>query len=148
MTRRQGWSFFLALLVFVTIGTSPAWSAEAPSSETKSFSYQPKGHRDPFIPLVLNGKMVGAGLLGGNRPTLNGILWDQHGRSIAMINDTEMKVGDTLGEYRVKEIRRDAVVLQSGANTVTLQISFETAPASRAKKPRPMKGSTTGGTAH
>ena len=148
MTCRPGPSRCIALTALIMIGGPPVWSAEVMSSGAKPFSYQPKGHRDPFIPLVLNGKMVGGGLLGGSRPTLNGILWDPRGQSIAMINDTEMKVGDAIGEYHVKEIRRDAVILQSGVDTITLQISFETTPSSHPKKPRPMKGSTTGGAAH
>jgi len=66
---------------------------------------------------------------------LYGILWDSAGNSIALINDTEVKVGDTVKGYRVTEIRQDAVVLTNGGEPVVLQIAFETPPS----------GTTTGG---
>ena len=56
---------------------------------------------------------------------LYGILWEPGGQSIALINDLETKVGDAVGGYQVKEIRRDAVVLVNGGEPVVLSISFD-----------------------
>ena len=70
---------------------------------------------------------------------LYGILWDPGGNSIAMINDGEVKVGDWVGQYQVKEIRQDAVVLDSGtaAEPLVLKIAFDA--------PAPAVGTTKGG---
>lgn len=98
-------------------------------------SYDAKGKRDPFIPLVREGRLVSAtaGEVGDfSNPTLAGILWDPHGNSIALINDMEVKVGDILGEYEVTDIRPDAVVLMRQGKPLVLQLSFEQTPADEA----------------
>ena len=96
------------------------------------FRYDPGNHRDPFTPLVRDGKPVGSikpgGAIDASKPVLLGILWDPSGHSMALINDTEVKVGDTVGGYKVAEIRQDAVVLTGGGEPVVLQISFDTPP--------------------
>lgn len=98
-----------------------------------AFRYDAKGRRDPFVALVRNGQLIsvtGDVSLQLSRPVLYGILWDSGGRSIALINDTEVRVGDMVSGYRVTEIRQDAVVLAvEGGEPVVLQIEFETPPA-------------------
>ena len=129
----------LLLLVMsgaVLIGSLAA--AEEPSQKT-GFRYDAAGRRDPFMPLVLNNRLVSTGG-GGSRdlsqPVLRGILWDPSGRSIALIDELEAKVGDTVRGYRVAAIRRDEVVLESeDGQSMVLQIAFET----------PSSGTTTGG---
>lgn len=121
----------------VLIGSLAA--AEEPAQQ-KGFRYNAGGRRDPFMPLILNNRLVGAGAGGGSRdlsqPVLRGILWDPSGRSIALIDELEAKVGDTVRGYRVAAIRRDEVVLESeDGQSVVLQIAFETPPS----------GTTTGG---
>ena len=78
-----------------------------------------------------------------DKPVLYGILWDPNGHSLALINDTEAKVGDTINGYQVTEIRRDAVVLSvEGGEPVVLQLTFDTPPGALAPRtPR----TTTGG---
>jgi hypothetical protein len=114
------------------------WAAEEPKKR-EPFVYDAKGHRDPFIALVRDGKLIGTqkgAPLDTSKPVLYGILWDPHGQSMAMLNDTEVKVGDTVGIYQVLEIRKDAVVLSAGGDPVVLQIEFETPP----KSPQEPKG--------
>ncbi|MBI3088412.1 MAG: hypothetical protein HYY91_05985 [Candidatus Omnitrophica bacterium] len=93
--------------------------------------YDAKGKRDPFVPLVREGRFVSA-VAGGvgdfSNPALAGILWDPSGHSIALINEMEVKVGDVLGEYEVSEIRQDAVVLMRQGKPLVLQMSFDSAP--------------------
>lgn len=60
---------------------------------------------------------------------LRGILWDSAGGSIALIDEAEVKVGDTIGAYRVTEIREDAVVLADGGQPVVLKIAVEALPS-------------------
>ena len=131
---------FPALLV---VSAALVWAAHEPSEKDGAFSYDPAGHRDPFVPLVRDGRLVGVATPGTSRPTdkpvLYGILWDPGGHSIALINDAEAKVGDTVGGYRVKEIRQDAVVLTNGGVPVVLEIMFEAPPSTLSP------GATTGG---
>ena len=92
--------------------------------------YDSKGKRDPFVPLVRDGRLVGVAsetptTVSTAPPHLLGILWDPAGHSIALIDNTEVKVGEMVGPYRVTDIRKDAVVLEGEGNTLVLQITFD-----------------------
>jgi len=101
----------------------------AADQQDQPWSYDPKGKRDPFIPLVRDGRIVSVtGDLsspGASVPLLAGILWDPGGHSIALINDTEVMVGETVSGYQLAEIRPDAVVLVRDGEPLVLQITFE-----------------------
>ena len=110
---------------------SMAWALS--NVKLDAFRYNAKGRRDPFVPLVRDGQLVSVSQsapMESSRPMLRGILWDAGGHSIALINDLEAKVGDTIGDYQVQEIRHDAVVLTNGAEELVLEISFEAPPSS------------------
>ena len=97
--------------------------------------------RDPFVPLIHDGQLLTAST-DASHPndaplTLSGILWDPAGNSIALINETELKVGDTIQEYRLTEIRSDAAVLARGEESVVLQIVFEDAPSPQRAPSKP-----------
>ena len=114
----------------LTMG-SMAWALS--NVKLDAFRYNAKGRRDPFVPLVRDGQLVSVSQsapIESSRPMLRGILWDAGGHSIALINDLEAKVGDTVGDYQVQEIRHDAVVLTNGAEELVLEISFEAPPSS------------------
>ena len=121
----------------------PTWAIEPSTKDQESFRYNAHGRRDPFVLLVRDGRLVGGvqNMRGGDGSTLvlHGIVWDAGGHSIALIDDTEARVGDTIGEYRVQEIRQDAVVLTNGGEPVVLRIAFEAPPS------EPPSGTTTGG---
>ena len=120
------------VLSLVWLGVGPVWAAERTPTQPASFQYDSKGRRDPFTPLVREGKLVNVipgTQLSVSRPVLFGILWDPGGQSLALLNDTEAKVGDMIGGYRVAEIRQDAVVLIDGGEPVVLQLVFETPPS-------------------
>lgn len=118
----------MALLV---CGATPLKAEEQSSGSRVPVVYDAKGRRDPFMPLVREGRLIGPskGPTGGAAPLLYGILYDPAGQSIAMINDQEVRVGDTVGGYQVAEIRQDAVVLKSGGEPLVLQIDFQTPPS-------------------
>ena len=105
---------------------------EKPSADQGApFRYDSGGRRDPFMPLVRDGRLVAAGpgvRLEQSKPVLYGILWDPTGHSIALINDAEVKQGDRVGDYEVKEIQHDAVVLDNGGEPVVLRIAFDAPP--------------------
>ena len=111
--------------------------AEPPKGQSESFRYDPQGKRDPFVPLVRDGRLLsgtGSGAVSTGEPTLHGILWDPNGHSLALIDDTEVKVGDTVAGYQVTEIRQDGVVLKNGEKSVVLTVFEVVGP-----------GATTGG---
>jgi hypothetical protein len=107
-----------------------AVAAVAPSGggepRERLFRYNAHGRRDPFVALVRDGKLVSAATTrsGGSGPVLRGVLWDPGGNSIAMINEGEYRVGDMVGDYRVLEIREEAVVLATGGEPIVIQIEF------------------------
>lgn len=113
----------------LTAGFLPAgsWAAE----ETTSTSpYTAKDARDPFIPLVREGRLVNipgatGGPMSASSLMLSGILWDPSHHSIALINDQEVTVGDTIGGYQVTAIRQDAVVLARDGQSVVLRLAFD-----------------------
>lgn len=130
---RAGWlqvsGLIAAACAWLLLGGAAGTDAASESAATPT--YDSGGRRDPFVPLVRDGRLVGApkGVhIETTQPVLYGVLWDPAGQSIALINDGEAKVGDTIGGYRVTEIRRDAVVLENGGEPLVLEISFETAP--------------------
>ena len=110
---------------------APAAEAEAPAAK-EFFYYDAKGKRDPFIPLVRDGMLVQAASHGVmSVPVLRGILWDQSGGSLALINDLEVKVGDMVGEYQVTQIRPDKVVLTRDGEPVELMFDATAPPVTR-----------------
>ncbi len=118
------------------VGVPPSVGADDPAPQPR---YEARGRRDPFAPLVRDGHFVG--MLQASHPSmpvLSGILWDPRGPSMALINDVEVKVGDTVGDYQVMEIQQDAVVLRAGGKSVVLRTASEVAPG---RSPR----TTTGG---
>lgn len=116
------------LLVLGVMAAGPRLHAELAEPPARP-AYEAQGKRDPFVPLVRDGRLI-APKGGGEFSTLTlvGILWDAGGQSIALINDTAVKAGDVLGDYQVQEIRQDGVVLMRDGKPVVLQLSFETAP--------------------
>ena len=115
-----------------------AWAAETVEGLHVPYRYDPGTARDPFIALVREGRIIGGASLGQpdlSKPALFGILWDPGGKSIALLNDTEVKVGDTIGSYRVVEIRPDAVVLSDGGEPLVLTIAFDAPPSTEPQAP-------------
>ena len=126
----------LGLLLLVLAAAVPRVGADDGASFSATFHYDAKDRRDPFVPLVRDGRIVSdiardGRPFDGSKPVLYGILWDPGGQSIALINDGEAKAGQTVDGYLVKEIRKDAVVLEGAAGEeVVLEISFD-APSSK-----------------
>ncbi len=113
-----------ACLLFLAAGSAVSDNAE------KSFKYDSRGKRDPFYALVQGGRLVGVTVKSAQtneKPILHGILWDAGGRSIALINDTEARVGETVGGYEIIEIRKDSVIVSNGGEPVVLEIAFDQA---------------------
>lgn len=123
-----------AMLFLIVIGAvaHSAWATEELASRRAVFRYSAHGKRDPFLPLVREGRIVsieGTAHADPSAMVLRGIVWDPHGQSIALIDDTEVKVGDAIGAYHVTEIREDAVVLTNGGEPIVLRIAFDALPS-------------------
>lgn len=91
------------------------------------FIYDSKGRRDPFLPLVSKeGYII-------NRETeilasdmnLEGIIYDPRGKSLAIINGTVLKIGDTIGNYSIIEIEKNKVTLSWGNEKIILELKQE-----------------------
>lgn len=88
------------------------------------FIYNDQGKRDPFWPLVsLNGSIINyeKDLLISDM-ILEGIIREEKGKSIAIINGMIVKPNDTIGLFTVKEIDAHSVVLQKGSQTFVLKL--------------------------
>ena len=116
------------------LGTA-LWVGGAAAEELhRDGGYDPAGRRDPFVSLVRDGKLIDVGPSMTRaelaKPVLYGVLWDAGGKSIALINDLEAKVGDTIGGFRIKDIRQDAVIIENltTGEQSTLTIAFEPGP--------------------
>lgn len=81
----------------------------------EEYTYDSKGRRDPFIPLVTPGGVLlkldkeenkaGAGLV------IEGIIYDKQGSSYAIVDTNVVRVGDSVaGGYRVLKIEEDKVI--------------------------------------
>jgi len=93
----------------------------------KGFVYDAHSRRDPFWKLV---SPTGAILTHENDLTaadltLEGILVDGSGKSIAVINGRVVKEKEVLGVFVVKNITTDTVVLQKGLDIFTLKLKKE-----------------------
>ena len=112
-------------LIVLAVGasTSRAASEAVPTKST----YDSHDKRDPFVPLVRDGHIVAAPTASADFSSLSlaGIVWDPTGRSIALINDAEVRAGGQIGSYHVLEIQRDKVILDQNGKTVVLRLNFE-----------------------
>jgi len=76
------------------------------------FTYDSKGERNPFMPLVTSDgmliKLKPRSAAGGL--DLEGIIFDNISMSYAIVNGSVVKVGDFLGDYQVLRIEEDKVI--------------------------------------
>ncbi len=77
------------------------------------FTYQAKGKRNPFIPLVSkDGRLMKLEREEGGKQSdllVDGLIYDKQGISYALVNGRVAGIGDYVGEYRVLKITEDKV---------------------------------------
>ena len=115
---------------FILVGCLVGWLVSgvegiASAQQSQPFSYDAKGKCDPFVPLVRDGRITPCRFTPEGTLVFHGVVWDSAGDSVALINDAEVRVGDPVEDYRVAEIRPDAVVLMRDQEVRMLRISFE-----------------------
>jgi len=93
----------------------------------ENFVYDSKGKRDPFMPLVTSlGYIVNVEEeLFASEMNLEGIIYDNRGQSLAIINGKVVKTGDNIGVYTVIEITTSKVALVKGAEKYILELKKE-----------------------
>ncbi len=94
-------------------------------ASVRSFTYQDKGNRDPFISLVTQDGRV----LPGARPLsetgnieLEGIIWDPSGKSMAIINGKLVKEKQRIMNMQVLKIKKASVILQKGGKVMVINL--------------------------
>ena len=106
----------LPLVFTLILAIAPDLNAQAtstiPSTPTEQSS--PMIKRDPTKPFTGNAEVTG-------QLELRSILIGT-GRRIALINDTFVQVGDTIGPAKVIAIQRDSVILIDSGKTETLYL--------------------------
>lgn len=85
--------------------------------------------RNPFIPEATS---VSVQVTETDQLVLQGIFWDEANPK-AVLNDKMLSKGDTLGNYKVMEIKPGSVVLRTGEKNIEIRvfqpISSKTAPS-------------------
>jgi len=95
--------FFILLLICTTLCAS------------EDFVYDRHGKRDPFIPLITDkptGGIIGLmGVEGIDDIILEGIVWEEDGSSLAILNGTILKEGEEVGNLKLSEIKPTKITL-------------------------------------
>ncbi len=91
------------------------------------FVYDPKGERDPFIPLVTaDGRLLKVGQKEQAKGvSLEGIIFDKEGGSFAIINGDVVKIGDQSEDYQVLKIESDRVILIKNGEPIEIELDKE-----------------------
>ena len=93
----------------------------------ETFVYDDHGKRDPMWPLVTpNGVVMNYDAKYDITDlNLEGIVSEQNGNSIAIVNGNVVRVGDVLGEYTIKVIENNMVILSKGSEDFKIFIKRE-----------------------
>lgn len=111
-----------AIIVAVSfIACAVAWSGD-------DFTYEVRGRRDPFIPLVGPGTRLKASLkdvTSIDEIQVEGIAVGLHGKSVVIINGEMLKEGDIIGSLEIRKISKTVVTLSIGGKEHTVTLSEE-----------------------
>lgn len=106
----------------------PQKAATSDNLPQRSFSYDAKGKRNPFIPLVgSDGRLIRLEKEEESKSDLSveGIIFDKQGRSYALVNGSVAEIGDMIGEYQVLKILEDKVTFIKEGLTIDVRIKKE-----------------------
>jgi hypothetical protein len=94
------------------------------------FVYNPQGKRNPFIPLVTpEGRLLkldkqwDQSAPGGL--AIEGIIYDQHGRSFAIVNSGVVGIGDMVGDFQVLKIMKNKVIFIRDGEPLEIELNKE-----------------------
>ena len=92
-----------------------------------NFQYDARGKRNPFIPLVsADGRLLRLDKeeVQGDL-TVEGIIFDKHGGSFAIVNGTVVGVSDKISDYQVLKIFDDKVIFIKDGRISEVEIKKE-----------------------
>lgn len=97
--------------------------------EEGKFVYNGHDKRDPFYPMVSDQGEFLASVEKteslNSELTLEGIVWDERGGSVAIIGGAVVQQGERVGMYQVKTIQKASVLLQSEGGELILRMPAE-----------------------
>ncbi len=93
----------------------------------KESAYDAKNKRDPFIPLVTpDGRLVTLekeeSVLG---LSVEGIIYDKHGLSYAIVNSEVVGVSDNAGDYQVLKIEKNKIIFIKDGQMTEVELKQE-----------------------
>jgi len=117
MKVRNGIFLLAGLILFFSLG------ALAAAKGFLDFTYDSKGKRDPFVPLVGGELSAVAPETFAGEFRLEGIILDPREGSLAIINGKVVREGDTLVGYRVDKIKKSSVLMSKEEEVFTLSLT-------------------------
>lgn len=94
----------------------------------EEFTYDAKGKRNPFIPLVTpDGRFLKIEERENNQEELllEGIIYDKYGLSYAIVNGEVVKIGDRLGDYQVLKIEENKIIFLKEGRPFEIELKKE-----------------------
>lgn len=114
--------FFLFILTYNLQLTAYSLFAQ------EEFTYDSKGKRNPFIPLVTSdGRLLKLDTEEEHKSAvfLEGIIYDKRGLSYAIVNGVVVRIGDRVGDYQVLKIEERKVILIKEGQIQELELKKE-----------------------
>lgn len=93
----------------------------------EGFIYDPKGKRNPFIPLVTqDGRLMKLDKEEAKGDlNVEGIIYDKHGRSFAIVNSSVVGIGDAVGAYQVLRVEKNRVIFIKEGQVMEVDLKKE-----------------------
>ena len=117
MRRLTNW--LIIQIIFTFLSSTYAFGAEG-------LKYDGKGRRDPFTPLVTSEGRILPGAKSDNVETgsiaLEGIIWDEKGKSIAIINGKLVSEKDLVLGMRILKINKDNILINKDGKAVKINL--------------------------
>lgn len=110
------------LILILSIPPAAAFGQE-------TVTYNSKGKRDPFIPLVTASGVYAPGLEMNVETvadiSLEGTIVDPKGNSLAIINGQIVKTGDQIGVFKIIKIEAARIIVTSGEREYIINLISE-----------------------
>ena len=118
----------LSILQLAPCSLQPVACASSLNLEETPFTYESRGRRDPFIPLITKeGRVLTsyAKIASINDIVIEGILYDPRGGSVVIMNDFILKKGDNISDIIIESIEKHSVTLSFKGQEHTFNLKEE-----------------------
>ena len=93
----------------------------------EEFTYDAKGKRNPFIPLVTSEgrllKLDKQEIISTHGLAIEGIIYDKLGRSFAIVNANVVGIGDRVGDFQVLKILANKVIFIKNGEPLEVELT-------------------------